>query len=62
MILQNCKSELTLQYIFFDGEEAFEQWTDTDSLYGSRHLAAKMAQNRVEVDREVEVSQLETIV
>jgi Zn-dependent M28 family amino/carboxypeptidase len=27
--------------IFFDGEEAFHQWTDTDSLYGSRHLAQK---------------------
>lgn len=24
---------------FFDGEEAFGEWTDTDSLYGSRHLA-----------------------
>ena len=33
--------ELTLQFIFFDGEEAFRQWSDTDSLYGSRHLAAK---------------------
>ena len=31
--------ELTLQFIFFDGEEAFKQWTSTDSLYGSRHLA-----------------------
>jgi len=25
--------------IFFDGEEAFKDWTDTDSVYGSRHLA-----------------------
>ena len=25
--------------VFFDGEEAFGQWTDTDSVYGSRHLA-----------------------
>lgn len=31
---------LTLQLIFFDGEEAFVRWTDQDSLYGSRHLAA----------------------
>ncbi|KAJ1673995.1 hypothetical protein EV182_004176, partial [Spiromyces aspiralis] len=31
--------EITLQFIFFDGEEAFEEWTHTDSLYGSRHLA-----------------------
>uniref|UniRef100_A0A672ISB8 Glutaminyl-peptide cyclotransferase n=1 Tax=Salarias fasciatus TaxID=181472 RepID=A0A672ISB8_SALFA len=33
---------LTLQMIFFDGEEALQQWTATDSLYGSRHLARKM--------------------
>lgn len=27
--------------VWFDGEEAFEKWSDTDSLYGSRHLAEK---------------------
>lgn len=27
--------------VFFDGEEAVGNWSDTDSLYGSRHLAAK---------------------
>jgi Zn-dependent M28 family amino/carboxypeptidase len=27
--------------VFFDGEEAFKGWTDADSAYGSRHLAAK---------------------
>ncbi|BFZ55338.1 hypothetical protein PYCC9005_002378 [Savitreella phatthalungensis] len=29
-----------LQLIFFDGEEAVNYWTDEDSIYGSRHLAA----------------------
>jgi glutaminyl-peptide cyclotransferase len=29
--------------VFFDGEEAVVHWTDTDSRYGSRHLAAKWA-------------------
>ncbi|KGQ06179.1 Glutaminyl-peptide cyclotransferase [Beauveria bassiana D1-5] len=29
-----------LQILFLDGEEAFEQWTDEDSLYGARALAA----------------------
>jgi Zn-dependent M28 family amino/carboxypeptidase len=29
--------------VFFDGEEAVGQWTDTDSVYGSRHLAGKWA-------------------
>lgn len=27
--------------VFFDGEEAIHEWTATDSIYGSRHLAAK---------------------
>jgi hypothetical protein len=27
--------------IFFDGEEAFKEWTATDSIYGARHLAQK---------------------
>jgi glutaminyl-peptide cyclotransferase len=27
--------------VFFDGEEAFGEWSDTDSLYGSRHLAER---------------------
>jgi glutaminyl-peptide cyclotransferase len=28
---------------FFDGEEALKQWSDTDSRYGSRQMAAKFA-------------------
>jgi Zn-dependent M28 family amino/carboxypeptidase len=27
--------------VFFDGEEAIQNWSDSDSTYGSRHLAAK---------------------
>ena len=27
--------------VFFDGEEAFQSWSASDSTYGSRHLAAK---------------------
>lgn len=37
------KLPVTLELVFFDGEESFEEWTDTDSLYGSRHLAERMA-------------------
>lgn len=33
--------DVGLMFIFFDGEEAFVEWTATDSLYGSRHLAAE---------------------
>jgi glutaminyl-peptide cyclotransferase len=28
---------------FFDGEEAVQQWSDTDSRYGSKEMAAKLA-------------------
>lgn len=30
---------LTLQVVFFDGEEAFVEWSGKDSIYGARHLA-----------------------
>lgn len=36
-------TEVTLQLLFLDGEEAFGEWSATDSLYGARHLAARMA-------------------
>lgn len=28
-------------FVFFDGEEAFREWSDTDSVYGARNLAKK---------------------
>lgn len=28
--------DTTLQLVFFDGEEAFKEWTDADSVYGAR--------------------------
>ncbi|MBI2819753.1 MAG: M28 family peptidase [Acidobacteria bacterium] len=36
---RNVDHEIRL--VFFDGEEAFVKWSEQDSLYGSRHLAAK---------------------
>ncbi|XP_075352187.1 glutaminyl-peptide cyclotransferase [Mycteria americana] len=36
------RPDLSLQLIFFDGEEAFVRWSSSDSLYGSQHLAQKM--------------------
>ncbi|XP_055378572.1 glutaminyl-peptide cyclotransferase-like [Condylostylus longicornis] len=38
------KSNLGILYIFFDGEEAFKDWSNKDSVYGSRHLAKKMSE------------------
>lgn len=29
-------SGTTIQFVFLDGEEAFKQWTNTDSIYGAR--------------------------
>jgi len=39
--LKKRGEDLTLQYIFFDGEEAFRTWNSRDSIYGARHLAKK---------------------
>jgi len=33
----------TIWIAFFDGEEALQHWSDTDSCYGSREMAAKLA-------------------
>ncbi len=42
--LRPTQHKVTYWLVFFDGEEAFKTWTDTDSLYGSRQLAAKLTQ------------------
>lgn len=39
---KGASPNLSLQLLFFDGEEALFQWSSSDSLYGSRHLAQKM--------------------
>lgn len=36
------QSDVSLKFIFFDGEEAFKRWGPTDSIYGARHLARKL--------------------
>jgi hypothetical protein len=33
----------TIWIAFFDGEEAFKEWSDSDSVYGSREMAASLA-------------------
>jgi glutaminyl-peptide cyclotransferase len=42
-ILGRRKNPVTYWLVFFDGEEALERWSDTDSRYGSRHLLQKLA-------------------
>ena len=41
--LAKAPRDYTLWVVWFYGEEAREAWTATDSLYGSRHLAAELA-------------------
>jgi Zn-dependent M28 family amino/carboxypeptidase len=41
-VLSNRKNTFTYWVVFFDGEEALKQWSASDSLYGSRHLAEKL--------------------
>ena len=36
-------SKYAVWIAFFDGEEAMQHWSDTDSRYGSRQMAAKLA-------------------
>lgn len=36
-------SDTTMQLVFFDGEEAFKDWTDTDSIYGARYDPIKFS-------------------
>jgi Zn-dependent M28 family amino/carboxypeptidase len=45
--LQGRPNADDIYLVFFDGEEAFKKWSDTDSLYGSRHLAEKWGKEGV---------------
>ncbi|XP_035824804.1 glutaminyl-peptide cyclotransferase [Aplysia californica] len=38
---KSSAKDISLQLVFFDGEEAFKAWTAKDSLYGARHLAKR---------------------
>src|SRR3989442_12762284 len=40
------KLENTLEFMFFDGGEAVVEWTDDDSVYGSRHDVDRRYRNR----------------
>ena len=36
------KPDVTYQFVFFDGEEAVEDWTHDDSVYGSRYYVSAL--------------------
>jgi Zn-dependent M28 family amino/carboxypeptidase len=42
-LLCSRKNAMDIWIAFFDGEEAFRQWSDTDGTYGSREMAARLA-------------------
>ncbi|MFB3923135.1 MAG: M28 family metallopeptidase [Terriglobia bacterium] len=41
-VLAKRKNRLTYWVVFFDGEEAFREFSETDGLYGSRHLVQRL--------------------
>ena len=40
--LADSNNRFTYWLVFFDGEEAIENWSPTDGLYGSRHMVEKL--------------------
>jgi glutaminyl-peptide cyclotransferase len=42
-ILCKRQNAMSIWIAFFDGEEAYVKWNDTDSTFGSREMAAKLA-------------------
>lgn len=49
----NFRNHYGLKIIFFDGEEALDEWSKDDSLYGSRHLATKWEKENIMKDIEL---------
>ena len=35
-----------IELVFFDGEEAVRQWSDTDGIYGSRYYARQLRESK----------------
>lgn len=46
-VLGQKKNKDTLWFVFFDGEEAQREWTEQDSLYGSRHFVERLREQRL---------------
>lgn len=43
---RDLKLQNTVEFVFFDGEEAVVEWTEDDSVYGSRHDVDRRVRNR----------------
>jgi glutaminyl-peptide cyclotransferase len=46
VLAQNPALAAKVELVFFDGEEAYENFSDTDGLYGSRYFVKELAQNK----------------
>ncbi|XP_011310768.1 glutaminyl-peptide cyclotransferase [Fopius arisanus] len=55
------RTNLSFMFIFFDGEEAFQTWGPTDSIYGSRHLAKKWHEKINTIGSESDITDLDKI-
>ncbi|KAL6442917.1 hypothetical protein ACFW04_002746 [Cataglyphis niger] len=55
------QDDISLMFIFFDGEEAFKEWGPNDSIYGSKHLAEKWHNNKTAYGKENYISELDKI-
>ena len=54
-VLAARRNQLTYWLVWFDGEEAFVNFSPTDGLYGSRHLVAKLTSSG-------EISRIEAVI
>lgn len=43
-LLENC---VGIKFVFFDGEEALDQWGPDDSIYGAKNLASRWARESI---------------
>lgn len=49
-------------FIFFDGEEAFEEWGPNDSIYGAKHLAGEWHNKTTVYGNRKRISELDKMV
>jgi glutaminyl-peptide cyclotransferase len=43
-------STASIEFVFFDGEEAIESYTDKDGLYGARHFVEELKTEKTKID------------
>ncbi|XP_054013597.1 glutaminyl-peptide cyclotransferase isoform X1 [Hylaeus anthracinus] len=55
------QNDISLMFIFFDGEEAFKEWGPKDSIYGARHLARAWHNNYTAYEQGEYISELDKL-